>query len=119
MAELRELWTRARITPTRFQNVYHWGDFRGEPLALMERYFDAFVYVANWGSHQLMVRLPRRLLDPEMARLYAIEGFVDVHARGESVILELASEDEEDAGWVEDEASEGWLPALLPMRAEL
>ena len=59
MAELRKLSSRASITPTRLQNVYHYGDFRGDPLKLMERYFDAFVYVANWGTHRFMVRLPR------------------------------------------------------------
>jgi hypothetical protein len=48
MAELRALSTRATITPTRLQNVYHWGDFKGDPSTWMEKYFDAFVYVANW-----------------------------------------------------------------------
>jgi hypothetical protein len=43
IAQLRALSTRATITPTRFVNVYHYGDFRGEPLTLMERYFDVFV----------------------------------------------------------------------------
>jgi hypothetical protein len=47
MAELRDLSTRATITSTRFVTVYHWGDFKGKPDTLMERYFDAFVYVAN------------------------------------------------------------------------
>src|SRR5947209_7352629 len=44
MAELRALSTRATITPTRFVNFYNWGNFRGNPAALMEEYFDAFVY---------------------------------------------------------------------------
>ncbi len=37
-AELRALSTRARITATSFVNEYHWGDFRGNPAALMERW---------------------------------------------------------------------------------
>ena len=119
MAELRTLSTRATITPTRLQNVYHFGSFKGDPLTLMERYFDAFVYVANWGTHQLMLRLPSGTLDPEVARTYAIEGFLDVHARKDCIILELVSEDEEGGGWVEDEESENWMPALLPLRADL
>jgi hypothetical protein len=32
MAEVRSLSTRATITPTRFVNVYHWGNFKGDPL---------------------------------------------------------------------------------------
>ena len=62
MAELRALSSRATITPTRFQNFYTWGAFRGQPATLMERYFDAFVYVANWGTHELMLRPARRRL---------------------------------------------------------
>ena len=61
MAELRRLSTRAQITPTSFINSYSWGDFKGKPRALMEKYFDAFVYLANWGTHCFMLRLPRRL----------------------------------------------------------
>lgn len=49
MRWLRGLSTRAQITTTSFVNVYHWGDFRGDPVKLMERCFDAFVYVTNWG----------------------------------------------------------------------
>ena len=37
------------------------------PEKLMDRYFDAFVYVANWGTHRLMFRIPRRVLDVEAA----------------------------------------------------
>ncbi len=36
----------------------------------MERYFDAFLYLANWGTRRLMFRLPRALLDAEVARRY-------------------------------------------------
>src|SRR3990172_1006913 len=119
MAELRELTTRATITPTRLQNVYQWGSFRGDPLRLMERYFDAFVYVANWGTHRLMLRLPRRILNPEMAERYCFTDSATVHVKGEHVILELVSQEEEGGGWIEDEEAEGWMPALIPLRADL
>ena len=62
MADLRALSSRAKITPSRFVNVYNFGDFRGDPLQLMQRYFDAFVYEANWGKRQLMFRLPSSLV---------------------------------------------------------
>ena len=64
-AELRALSTRASITATSFTNEYQWGDFRGDPRQMMERYFDAHLYLANWGTHRLMLRLPSALLDPD------------------------------------------------------
>lgn len=120
MAELRKLMTRATIAPTLLRDVYHWGDFKGDSLALMERHFDGHVYVANWGTHQVMLRLPRRLLDPRIARQYAVRGCLEVHVRGDNVILELTSEDDQGGDWGEEEdGDEGWLPALLPLRQEL
>ncbi|SBT05175.1 hypothetical protein ACCAA_20208 [Candidatus Accumulibacter aalborgensis] len=70
MSELRSISTRARITPTSFVNEYSWGDFKGQPDVWMERYFDAFLYLANWGTHLLKLRLPPRLLNPASALTY-------------------------------------------------
>ena len=61
-AEVRALSTRARVTATSFTNEYHWGNFRGDPRRMMERYYDAHLYLTNWGTHQVMLRLPRALL---------------------------------------------------------
>jgi hypothetical protein len=47
--ELRACSTRATITSTRFVNHYEWGDLKGDPWVWMERYFDAFLHVANWA----------------------------------------------------------------------
>ena len=56
MATLRKHSTRARITPTSFVNEYHWGDFKGDPDAWMTKYFDAFLYLANWGTRTFKLR---------------------------------------------------------------
>ena len=65
MDELRRYSSRAQITPSSFVNVYDYGDFRGDPEELVEKYFDAFLYLANWGTRWLMLRMPRKLLDPK------------------------------------------------------
>ena len=56
-AELRSISTRAEITATRFVNEYQWGDLKGDPLQMVKEYFDAFLYLANWGTRRLMFRL--------------------------------------------------------------
>ena len=115
-AELRVLSSRAAITSTRFQNVYNWGDFRSDPEALMEKYFDAFVYVANWGTREFMLRLPERLLDRETTSLYCACNGMDVQLKDGLVILEFHSEEEEGEEW---EEGEGWIESLVPVRGEL
>ena len=59
LAELRAFSTRADITRASFVNHYEWGDLKADPTDWMRRYFDAFVYTANWCSCRLAPRVPR------------------------------------------------------------
>src|SRR2546426_11193826 len=70
MQELRSYSTRAVITPTSFSNEYSFGNFKGNPNTWMEKYFDGFLYLANWGTHEFQLALPANLLSMETARLY-------------------------------------------------
>lgn len=117
MRELRAVSSRAVMTATRFTNHYEWGNFKGDPRAWTERYFDAFLYYANWGTHELMLRFPRRVLDPVMARRYCCGEAASVRVKDEHVILEFLSEAEGSDGFEEDENSS--LSALVPLRADI
>jgi hypothetical protein len=113
--EIRALSTRAHITPTGFVNTYEWGDFRGNPDVLMERYYDAFLYLANWGTHRLVLRVPSRLLDLSTAERYCVGDAANVRAAGEHLVIDLTSEEEEP----EDvDTGEGWLSSIVPVRAD-
>lgn len=95
-AAVRSLSTRARISATSFVNEYHWGDFSGDPDQLMERYYDAHVYVANWGTRRLMFRLPHRCLDLDAVRDYCVDHYLSAWTADEFLVLSLESEDEPD-----------------------
>lgn len=116
MRELRACSARARITPTSFINDYSWGNFRGDEDAWMEKYFDAFLYVANWGTRVFKLRVPSRLLDLETAHLYCPGGQAFACEKSGKVILNFVSDDEGGGEWVE---GEGWLSSLISVRAEL
>jgi hypothetical protein len=113
---LRAFSTRAEITDTSFVNEYHWGDFRGNVVDWMKRYFDAFIYVANWGTHQLMLRVPRRLIDLKAAEAYAAESCMEIVTTAEHAVFNFLGNTEEPEGW---EEGEGRLAGLLPVRNEL
>ncbi|SNT62794.1 hypothetical protein SAMN05443665_10783 [Actinomadura meyerae] len=115
-AEVRALSTRARITATSFTNEYHWGDFRGSPRTMMRRYYDAHLYVANWGTHQVMLRVPRTLLPLKVAERYCIDPYVTAEVSDEHLILDLTSEDE-GGDWIE--GAEDSLSAIVGVRTEL
>jgi hypothetical protein len=113
--QLRSYSSRARITATSFVNEYSWGNFKGDEDAWMEKYFDAFLYLANWGTHIVKLRLPTRLLDPETADEYC-RASASVRAKDGNIILSFASEDEGGDEWVE---GEGELSSLISVRSEL
>ncbi|MFI0967807.1 hypothetical protein ACH4S8_41560 [Streptomyces sp. NPDC021080] len=76
--QLRAISTRAEITATNFTNTYEWGDLSGDPRRMVARYFDAHPYVTNWGTHRLMLRLPRQALNLSMPQAYCLGRHVEV-----------------------------------------
>ena len=116
MAELRKYSTRARITPTSFVNDYQWGDFKGNQDAWMERYFDAFLYLANWGTHILSFRLSAASVKATTARTYCRGGSATTRTRGGHVVLTFVSETDEGDELCE---TEGRLSSMISIRLEL
>lgn len=120
MRAVRAYSTRARITPTSFVNEYHWGDFKGDPAKWVERWYDAFLYLANWGSRELMLRIPADSLELDTARRYCPGECASASSHGAHLILSFGSGEEGDAdddSW--DEPGSGWLSSILPLRAEI
>jgi len=117
--ELRALSTRATITPVSFTNYYNWGDFKGNPDKLMQRYFDAHIYVANWMTAIFMVRLPIEALPKEMAKAMAVPYMLDIKfAKTHWIITwHLEESDNYDRFGMED--GRGWMARLAPVRDEL
>lgn len=115
--ELRAVSTRGRITSSGFVNDYEWGDLKADPAKWMERYFDAHLYLANWGTRRIMLRLPKAVLGPELAETFCVGDSAASWATRTHVILDLHSEDEGgDEDWWDEE---GRLAAIVPARAEL
>jgi len=61
-AEAEALSSHIAVTSTRAWVEYHWGGFRHDPLEVLARYFDAFLYYAGWGDQRLAFRFPAGLL---------------------------------------------------------
>ncbi|MBD3181185.1 hypothetical protein GF312_02765 [Candidatus Poribacteria bacterium] len=118
MEKLRRLSTRAEITPTRFTNIYNYGDFSGSPDEMMEKYFDAFVYVTNWGFFHFKLRLPLGIVDEEILKPCFVEYTFEYKKTDKHIIISWESRNEYGGydEWIE---GEGWLGRLVPIREEL
>ena len=103
------------ITSTSFTNDYEWGDLKANPLKLLEKYFDAFVYLANWGTREFYLRLPRELVDYKQLRAMLPGAAASVRKTGSYVIVGFENESEQD-DW--DDGT-GWMGSLMSLRSEL
>lgn len=116
IASLRAISSRAGISATRFWNEYSWGDLKANPAKLLETYFDAHLYYANWGAHSLMLRIPIDRVDLALLREYFPGGAATCRTVSNQVIVDVRPEDEPD----DYDVGANWsLAALLPLRAEL
>lgn len=119
MKEVRAYSTRAEITRRSFTNEYSYGDFKGNIDDWMVKYFDAFIYYANWGTHIFKLSLPADLLDFKTVESYC-QGpseNLEIFKKHDKIVLSFSSENEDDAGWVE--AGEWSLSSLASIRADL
>ena len=120
MAELRTISTRATITTTSFVNGYNWGDFKGNQVAFMKRWFDLHLYMASWGTRRLMIRVPKRLvkrslLDPFLRGW----GMFEVIHMGDNLILDFPYGYEEDECDYNDVDYSDLLSVMATIRSDI
>ena len=117
-AELRAVSSRARITAAGFVNHYEWGDLKADPRRLLERYFDLFLYLANWGTRRFAIRLPAHLID---ARSFARfcpqdDGPAQIARAGEHAVIDICRDEIDQDDW-DDGGSCIW--QLAPLRDDI
>jgi hypothetical protein len=108
--------SRAFVSARKARFVYNYGDFRGDPNHILETYFDAMVYWANYGCLRLMFRFPAEAVDFKAMQQYSGYGdCLNVYQKGDYVLflLENGGEFEHDDYGPD---LESLLDDLLPLR---
>ena len=119
MAALRAASTRAVITPSGFVNHYQWGALKADPLDWMRRYFDAFIYVANWCSCRLALRVPLTTFGESELKDFAVKHALSIEASEAHWIFEWALDEADDSDSFALNDGSGWMQRLAPLRDEL
>ncbi len=97
--------------------TYSWGDFKHDPRQVLVRFFDAHLYLANWGSRRLIFRFPAGLLNRKVIEAYCVRDRITYKTVGRFDVLDLDMSEEEGSGeWIEGEGS---LSGLVPLRDDL
>ena len=94
---------------------YSWGNFKHDPIDVLHRFFDGFLYWANWGSPQLAFRFPRGILPGNLLDGYDLEDFASFKRYKDYDILDIQFGEMEGP----DYWSEYDLGSLMPIREEL
>jgi hypothetical protein len=116
-AYLHTLSRRAQVTSSSAIYTYSYSDFPADPLKVLKENFDAFLYVANWGSKQLVFRFPKNALNQAELKAYWAFDEMSLESAGDYQILNIGFFPEEATGeWIE---GEGLLSALIPLRNEI
>lgn len=119
MADLRSCSSRATITATSFVNEYNWGDLKANPADWMRRYFDAFVYTANWCSCRLSLRLPHEVVGKAALKRFATEYALTIDDSGRHWIIDWSLNEGQNYERFDMETGHGWMGRLMPLRDEL
>ncbi|HQY92896.1 hypothetical protein [Caldilinea sp.] len=100
-AAVNELSSHIEVSSSDAWVDYEWGDFKHDPLEVLARYFDAFLYYANWGAQQLAFRFPQNLLDAERLQPYLWAECAELARVGDDYILSIAAPDQDLPDWEE------------------
>jgi hypothetical protein len=115
-AAVNDLSSHIEVSSSRAVVTYHWSDFRHDPKQVLMKYFDAYFYLANWGSLRLMFRFPKGLLDDADMAPYCVDEYISFETFGKYQVLDLGFSPEDGGGWIEAEAG---LSYFIRLRADL
>jgi hypothetical protein len=114
--EVESLSSHIDVSSSRAVVTYHWSDFRHDPKQVLLNYFDAYFYMANWGTLRLMFRFPKGLIDEAAIAPFLLEEFVTSETFGDYQVLDLEFGPEDGEGWIEAESG---LSRFIPLREDL
>jgi hypothetical protein len=115
-AAVNQLSSHIDVSSSRAVVTYNWSDFRHDPKQVLLIYFDAYFYLANWGSLRLMFRFPNGLLDEPAIEPYCDGEMVTFATIGAHQVLDIDFNPEDGDYW---EGGDTSLSDFVQLRADL
>lgn len=114
--------SRFSTTATSYSLNYAYGDFKKDEEKVLEEYYDAFLYEANWGTRKLMFRFPKNLVDAKDLKKYIIDDMnyssIMFKIKGKFALLKFEYGEEEGwADWMEE--TPHWLDSMIQLREDI
>jgi hypothetical protein len=112
-----QLSSRVKPTASSASFTYSYGDFPGNEIEVLAKYFDMMYYIANWGTQQLAFRFPKALIDIKAIEPYCVEDAISLEFSGGWAILNWKFYNEDGFGWIEED--QNILADLARLRQEI
>jgi len=96
---------------------YHWGDFKHNPIQVLAKHFDSYLYFANWGSYDLAFSFPKGMIDADALESYFDEDHVNIKTVEDKLILKFEKRD--DDGYGGDYSEQNYLSTLSRLRDDI
>ena len=96
---------------------YNWGDFKHDPISVLAKYFNAYLYFANWGSYDLAFSFPKGLINAVALEVYFDEEHVNIREIEGKLVLKFEKRD--DDGYGGDYEEQNHLSTLSRLRDDI
>lgn len=114
--KIRELSSRVEINARSACFTYSYSDLPTPPKILMWQYFDAMVYVTNWGTRQLLLRFPLEAVDTDLVLKYTTEETIEAYQKSGKLLISIECQIMDYDDWVD---GKGWLSSLTQLREDI
>lgn len=105
------------VSAMRASVSYNWSSFKYDPLSVLAKYFDAYLYFSNWGSYDLAFSFPKGLIDAAALEVYFDEEHVNIREIEGKLVLKFEKRDED--GYGGDYGEQSYLSTLSRLRDDI
>jgi hypothetical protein len=92
---VHNLSSHIEVSSSRAVVTYAYGSFKHDPRHVLARFFDAHLYLANWGSRRLMFRFPSELVSRDMIEPHCVQDRITFRTVNAFDVLDMDLSEEE------------------------
>ena len=99
--EVSSLSSHISVTADSAEVTYNWGDFKHDPQVVLARYFDIFLYEANWGTQRVGFRFDPDTVDTDRLVDFTVGDSLEIKKTEGGIFIEVWFEE----NWIESSYS--------------
>jgi len=91
-----QLSSHISVGPSSAVVEYYYGDFKHNPLKVLEKHFDLFTYESNWGTQRLAFRFDKAAIKIDSLTPYKLDEYIEFFETDDQLIIDCHLEENWD-----------------------